>query len=153
MARASFFVSVAGIPLLTATGIPAPSPASAVSPAPGAAARPADVYDPPWPVERFPAQVKKACAIWKGLGWPKAPRAQDYQVPMSRPLVIRGSNVYRNLSRDLPTDGAYREYDVNPRRPGQHRDAERIVRDEGAHAVWYTGDHYSNFRKIESGCE
>ncbi|MFE0047514.1 ribonuclease domain-containing protein [Streptomyces albireticuli] len=151
MATAALFVTIAGIPILTAAGIPEPPPANAVATYGWAAGR-AGVYDPPWPVDRFPAQVGKACGIWKGLTWPTAPRARDYEVPGST-RVIRGSNVYRNLSGDLPSAGHYREYDVNPRPRGTRRDAERIVRDENAHTVWYTGDHYANFRQIESGCE
>ncbi|MBF6053271.1 guanine-specific ribonuclease N1 and T1 [Streptomyces eurocidicus] len=137
------FLTFAGIPLLTVT----PDPT-----VPAATVLPGGVYDPPWPVEKFPAQVGKACDTWKDLTWPTAPRAKDYPVPGTA-LVIRGSNVYRNLGGDLPKTGHYREYDVNPRRPGARRDAERVVRDETAHTVWYTGDHYANFRKITSGCE
>ncbi|WP_346012501.1 ribonuclease domain-containing protein [Streptomyces sp. SID3343] len=112
---------------------------------------PTEILDPPLPVESFPAQVKEACQIWKGLRWPAADRPRDYPVA-GTDLVIRGSNVYGNRSGDLPTAGKYREYDVNPRLPGRHRDAERIVRDNGTHTVWYTGDHYANFREISSGC-
>ncbi|MEU5049012.1 ribonuclease domain-containing protein [Streptomyces sp. NPDC021096] len=130
--------------------------AVALSPAPGAptataAVRPADVIDPPLPVERFPAQVKNACGIWKGLNWPASDRAHDYPVARSA-LVIRGGNIHRNLSGHLPATGHYREYDVTPRPPGRRRDAERLVRDPGTRTVWYTADHYRNFRKITSGC-
>ncbi len=34
-----------------------------------------------------------------------------------------------------------------------HRDAERIVRDSGSHTVWYSDDHYDDFREISAGCE
>ncbi|MGK5546118.1 ribonuclease domain-containing protein [Streptomyces sp. URMC 127] len=126
----------------------------APDPVPAALARTAlpraDVHDPPWPVERFPSRVKNACGIWKGLGWPQAERPADY--PAGAGLVIRGSNVYRNLSRALPVAGHYREYDVNPRPDSSHRDAERLVRDATAHTVWYTGDHYASFRQISAGC-
>ncbi len=38
----------------------------------------------------------------------------------------------------------YKEWDVNEKRPGQTRDAERIVTgDDGT--AWYTGDHYATF--------
>ncbi|MFI5757661.1 ribonuclease domain-containing protein [Streptomyces sp. NPDC051569] len=115
------------------------------------AVRAADVIEPALPVEEFPGQVKEACGIWKTLSWPAANRPTDYSVA-DTPYVIRGSNRYGNRSLDLPLDGHYREYDVNPRRPGQHRDAERLVRDPDTHTVWYTGDHYANFRQIASGC-
>ncbi|MDH6579491.1 hypothetical protein [Kitasatospora sp. MAP5-34] len=42
--------------------------------------------------------------------------------------------------------------DVDPRLPGQHRDAERLVRDPATHTVWYTGDHCTDFQQISSGC-
>jgi hypothetical protein len=115
------------------------------------AVRPADVSAPPLPVEAFPARVEEACEIWKRLKWPTADRPRDYPVADTA-LVIRGGNVYGNHGGDLPAAGKYREYDVNPRVPGRHRDAERVVRDNDTHTVWYTGDHYANFREIASGC-
>ncbi|MFJ2110357.1 MULTISPECIES: ribonuclease domain-containing protein [unclassified Streptomyces] len=116
-----------------------------------AVVRPADVLEPALPVEAFPGQVKEACEVWKELNWPEADRARDYPVANTN-LVIRGSNRYGNRSGDLPQAGRYREYDVNPRLPGRHRDAERLVRDPGTRVVWYTDDHYDNFREISSGC-
>ncbi|MEV4927492.1 ribonuclease domain-containing protein [Streptomyces roseoverticillatus] len=148
--------TAAGALLLPALGLLASDPPASAPSAPvpaglaHAVVRQADVHDPPWPVERFPSQVKNACGIWKGLGWPQAEHATDYAA--GRGLVIRGSNVYHNLSRDLPATGRFREYDVNPRPVGQHRDAERLVRDTTAHTVWYTGDHYTGFRRISTGC-
>ncbi|MFF1909909.1 ribonuclease domain-containing protein [Kitasatospora sp. NPDC058218] len=137
--------------LLASVVVPAASPAAA-APTPSAAHHAAvrAVIEPPLPVEEFPAQVEEACAIWRGLDWPQANRPLDY--PAGPGLVIRGSNVYGNRSGDLPKNGRYREYDVNPRTPGTHRDAERLVRDPDTHTVWYTGDHYANFREISEGC-
>ncbi|MYY08603.1 guanine-specific ribonuclease N1 and T1 [Streptomyces sp. SID4919] len=137
--------------LVAALDVPAASSAAPVQAAAHSSVRPADILDPPLPVEAFPRQVKEACAIWKELEWPQAARGTDYPVVNTR-LVIRGSNVYRNRSGDLPLSGSYREYDVNPRPPGQRRDAERVVRDPGTRTVWYTADHYTNFREISSGC-
>ncbi|MEW1696998.1 ribonuclease domain-containing protein [Streptomyces sp. NPDC091278] len=137
--------------LLTALAVPAASSATAGTPARTPAVRAADVIDPPLPVEMFPGQVKEACGIWKELDWPQAKRPTDYPVVNTR-FVIRGSNVYGNRSGDLPPEGHYREYDVNPRTPGTHRDAERLVRDADTHTVWYTGDHYNDFQEITSGC-
>ncbi|MFB6893464.1 ribonuclease domain-containing protein [Kitasatospora sp. NPDC056327] len=109
------------------------------------------VVQPPLPVEDFPPQVARACHIWLGLGWPANRRPTDFELP--GPEYIRGSNPYRNRSGDLPLEGSYREYDVNPRpTPTTHRDAERLVRDEGTAQVWYTSDHYDNFREISDGC-
>ncbi|OPC77133.1 guanine-specific ribonuclease N1 and T1 [Embleya scabrispora] len=134
------------------TSLLAPTVPSAVAATPAHVSHaPLSILDPPLPVEAFPGQVKEACAIWRGLHWPTAARPTDYPVPDTA-LVIRGSNVYGNRSGDLPADGHYREYDVNPRTPGQHRDAERLVRDPATHVVWYTDDHYANFREISSGC-
>ncbi|MFJ4966690.1 ribonuclease [Streptomyces sp. ADI96-02] len=140
---------------LAALATPAASSAASTQPTPAfpyASVRPVDIIDPPLPVEEFPGHVEEACAIWKELEWPQATRPTDYPV-VNTPLVIRGSNVYRNRSGDLPREGRYREYDVNPRNPGEHRDAERLVRDPGTRTVWYTGDHYDNFQEISSGCE
>ncbi|MFI5619581.1 ribonuclease domain-containing protein [Streptomyces sp. NPDC051567] len=153
-ATAALLLSALALPLTSATTAGAFATTEAAA-APGTAparttARPADVLEPSLPVQAFPPQVKAACDIWRDLSWPEAPRAQDY--PAGPGLVIRGSNVYGNRSGDLPADGHYREYDVNPRTPGTHRDAERLIRDPAARTVWYTDDHYSNFREISSGC-
>ncbi|MFD8110296.1 ribonuclease domain-containing protein [Streptomyces microflavus] len=138
---------------LTVFAAPAASSAVPVTASvPHVSVRSVDIIEPPLPVEEFPGQVKEACEIWKELTWPQSSRPTDYPVAETR-LVIRGSNVYRNRSGDLPLEGHYREYDVNPRNPGQHRDAERVVRDQNTHTVWYTGDHYDNFQEISSGCE
>ncbi|WP_250304977.1 guanine-specific ribonuclease N1 and T1 [Streptomyces sp. NBC_01267] len=141
---------------LFVTGLVLPAVSSATAGTPSGAPssqtlRVVGVIDPPQPVEAFPGQVKKACEIWKEMDWPAAKRPTDYPV-VNTPLVIRGSNVYGNRSHDLPMNGHYREYDVNPRTPGTHRDAERLVRDPDTRTVWYTGDHYDNFQEISSGC-
>ncbi|WP_405434731.1 ribonuclease domain-containing protein [Streptomyces anulatus] len=145
VAAAALFLTVFAAPA-TSSAVPVKTPASHLS------VRPVDVIEPSLPVEEFPGQVQEACEIWKELTWPQSSRPTDYPVADTR-LVIRGSNVYRNRSGDLPLQGHYREYDVNPRNPGQHRDAERVVRDQNTHTVWYTGDHYDNFQEISSGCE
>ncbi|WP_433491729.1 ribonuclease domain-containing protein [Nocardia grenadensis] len=41
----------------------------------------------------------------------------------------------------------YQEWDVNPKKPGQSRDAERIVTGSDGSA-WYTGDHYDSFTRM-----
>ena len=64
-----------------------------------------------------------------------------------------GGRTFGNFERRLPvTDDKdrrlkYREWDVNPLRPGVNRGAERLVTgsDGSAH---YTDDHYSTFKKI-----
>lgn len=145
VAAAALFLTVLAAPAAF-SAVPANAPASHLL------LRPVDIIEPPLPVEDFPKQVKEACEIWKELTWPQSSRPTDYPVADTR-LVIRGSNVYRNRSGDLPLEGRYREYDVNPRTPGERRDAERVVRDQETYTVWYTGDHYDNFQEISSGCE
>lgn len=64
-----------------------------------------------------------------------------------------GGETYLNRSRALPTKDAagktitYQEWDVNPKRRGQSRDAERIVTGSDGSA-WYTGDHYDTFTRM-----
>jgi dienelactone hydrolase len=64
-----------------------------------------------------------------------------------------GGRTFGNFERRLPqTDDKgrrirYREWDVNPLRPGVNRGAERLVTgsDGSAH---YTSDHYASFKKV-----
>ena len=64
-----------------------------------------------------------------------------------------GGRNFGNFERLLPqTDGKgqrvkYREWDVNPRRPGVNRGAERMITGSDNHA-YYTSDHYKSFKKI-----
>lgn len=66
----------------------------------------------------------------------------------------RGGDTWQNREGTLPrTDVAgakiaYREWDVNPKRRGETRDAERIVTGSDASA-WYTGDHYRSFVRMQ----
>lgn len=55
-----------------------------------------------------------------------------------------GGRIFQNRERGLPR-GTYREYDVNPLRRGQPRDAERIVIEQHTGKAYYTGDHYRTF--------
>ncbi|WP_067698303.1 ribonuclease domain-containing protein [Nocardia jejuensis] len=65
----------------------------------------------------------------------------------------KGGDTWMNRGRDLPTQDSsgkritYQEWDVNPKRRGQDRDAERIVTGSDGSA-WYTGDHYSTFTRM-----
>lgn len=65
----------------------------------------------------------------------------------------KGGDTWRNREGTLPrTDVAgaridYREWDVNPKRRGETRDAERIVTGSDTSA-WYTGDHYQSFVRM-----
>ncbi|MFH5208668.1 ribonuclease domain-containing protein [Antrihabitans spumae] len=65
----------------------------------------------------------------------------------------KGGETWRNRDRQLPVKDAagkaitYKEWDVNPKRRGQTRDAERIVTGSDGSA-WYTGDHYKTFTRM-----
>ncbi|QBS40321.1 ribonuclease domain-containing protein [Nocardia sp. CS682] len=65
----------------------------------------------------------------------------------------KGGGVWSNREGRLPaTDSAgsriaYQEWDVNIKKPGQTRDAERIVTGSDRSA-WYTGDHYASFTRM-----
>jgi ribonuclease T1 len=55
-----------------------------------------------------------------------------------------GGRHFGNFERLLPA-GRYREYDVDPRRPGRSRGPERIVIEQRTGRAWYTPDHYRTF--------
>ncbi len=59
-----------------------------------------------------------------------------------------GGREFQNRERRLPR-GRYREYDVNPKRPGKSRDAERLVIEQRTGKAYYTGDHYRTFVPLE----
>ena len=65
------------------------------------------------------------------------------------PKGYKGGRTFKNIPKNpgdqkLPEGHTYREYDVNPYKPGVNRGAERIViGDDGS--VWYTNDHYHTF--------
>lgn len=59
-----------------------------------------------------------------------------------------GGREFQNRERRLPR-GLYREYDVNPKRRGRPRDAERIVIDQKSGKAYYTPDHYRTFIPLE----
>jgi dienelactone hydrolase len=71
-----------------------------------------------------------------------------------RPLAgYEGGRTFLNIERLLPQQDAkgrrikYREWDVNPLRPGVNRGAERLVTGSDGSA-YYTSDHYRSFKKI-----
>ncbi len=55
-----------------------------------------------------------------------------------------GGHVFGNRERRLPR-GEYREYDVNPKRPGRNRGTERIVIEQQTGKAYYSRDHYETF--------
>lgn len=64
-----------------------------------------------------------------------------------------GGRRFGNYEKHLPqtTDGGrrieYREWDVNPKRKGKNRGAERLVTGSDGRA-WYTRDHYNSFTEV-----
>ena len=64
-----------------------------------------------------------------------------------------GGRKFGNFERRLPLKGEdskpmkYREWDVNPKKPGKNRGAERLITSEDERA-WYTRDHYDTFVEI-----
>jgi ribonuclease T1 len=65
-----------------------------------------------------------------------------------------GGRVFQNRERKLPNTNAngekatYYEWDINPKRKGQNRGAERLVSEEYLRA-WYTPDHYNTFIELK----
>jgi ribonuclease T1 len=51
-----------------------------------------------------------------------------------------GGRTFGNRERRLPR-GSYREYDVNPKRRGKSRGAERIVIEQRTGKAYYSRDH------------
>jgi guanyl-specific ribonuclease Sa len=55
-----------------------------------------------------------------------------------------GGRTFGNRERRLPR-GHYREYDVNPKKPGKSRGTERIVIEQRTGKAYYSRDHYETF--------
>lgn len=66
---------------------------------------------------------------------------------------MQGGRHFGNFEGRLPKTGAggkpakYTEWDVNVKKPGRGRDAERIITSADGGA-WYTLDHYESFARI-----
>lgn len=69
------------------------------------------------------------------------------------PAGYEGGRTFLNVEKLLPQTDAqgrrikYREWDVNPLKPGVNRGAERLVTGSDGSA-YYTDDHYKSFKKI-----
>jgi guanyl-specific ribonuclease Sa len=69
------------------------------------------------------------------------------------PPGYEGGRTFLNIERRLPQTDAqgrrlkYREWDVNPLRPGVNRGAERLITGSDGSA-YYTADHYRSFTKV-----
>lgn len=70
------------------------------------------------------------------------------------PEGYQGGRKFGNFEKLLPLkDDAgsimnYQEWDVNPKKKGKNRGAERLITSENKRA-WYTRDHYDSFIEIE----
>lgn len=70
------------------------------------------------------------------------------------PEGYQGGRKFGNFEKHLPLkDDAgsimkYQEWDVNPKKKGKNRGAERLITSENKRA-WYTRDHYDSFTEIE----
>lgn len=70
------------------------------------------------------------------------------------PEGYQGGRKFGNFEKLLPLkrdDGSimkYQEWDVNPKKKGKNRGAERLITSENKRA-WYTRDHYDSFIEIE----
>lgn len=91
----------------------------------------------------IPPHVLDTLALIDAGDWPDAANAPGTQ----------GGERFGNREQLLPKTSesgqriGYQEWDVNPKEPGQGRDAERIVTgDDGS--AWYTADHYASFDRI-----
>ena len=90
-----------------------------------------------------PKRVTDTLAHIDAGDWPDAAHAPG----------THGGDPFGNREKRLPaTDSAgkkvkYTEWDVNAKKKGQGRDAERIITGSDGSA-WYTLDHYSHFTRI-----
>jgi len=70
------------------------------------------------------------------------------------PEGYQGGRKFGNYEKRLPLKDntgkpmSYQEWDVNPKKKGKNRGAERLITSQNKHA-WYTRDHYNSFTEIE----
>ncbi|MBB5914718.1 guanyl-specific ribonuclease Sa [Nocardia transvalensis] len=143
-ARPFAALAVFGLALLAAVGVLLAPGGEAVhgqdTAAASAVAGPAEVR---LAADSVPDRAWKTLQLIDAGQWPDAADAPG----------TKGGGDWSNREGQLPaTDGSgnrisYREWDVNPKKPGQNRDAERIVTGSDGSA-WYTGDHYGSFTKM-----
>lgn len=93
-----------------------------------------------------PSRVTHTLSLIDAGDWPEAAHAPG----------THGGTTFRNNEGHLPARSAhgtkvsYKEWDVNAKKPGHGRDAERIITGSDGSA-WYTADHYETFTKIRGG--
>jgi ribonuclease T1 len=133
-----FFGSLilAGLGLLWATLEPTIHSKSAPSPAPSTTtSRVLDPSETTSETEGVPSKALQVLAYVRRTG--QAPARHE------------GGRIFENRERQLPRQGRYREYDVDPLPPpGSNRNAERLVVEEKSQRAWYTPNHYRTFIEI-----
>ena len=101
-----------------------------------------------WPSARGPAfAADGASGIARAAEVPQ--KAWDVLAEIQRrngepPPGYVGGRAFGNREHRLPR-GKYREYDVNPKKPGKSRGTERIVIEGRTGRAYYSGDHYETF--------
>ncbi|NGZ04520.1 MAG: hypothetical protein CV090_15875, partial [Nitrospira sp. WS238] len=99
--------------------------------------------------------IKKLFEYCKNIVAKKRPPPKAYDVldkikqqKGSPPHGYKGGRDYDNSDNKL-SPGKYKEYDVDPKIPGQARNDERIVREQNTGKAYYTDDHYQTFTPME----
>ncbi|MVU78796.1 ribonuclease [Nocardia sp. ET3-3] len=109
-------------------------------PGPGGAAQQSA---PPSKVAGVPDQAYKTLVEIDAGRWPGSANSPG----------THGGDTWNNRDGSLPRKDSsgkaisYQEWDVNPKQPGQTRDAERIITGSDGSA-YYTGDHYKTFTRM-----
>jgi ribonuclease T1 len=100
-----------------------------------------------------PAQEKTEIKLPKGVPEKVAKVLSYVDEHDKAPPGYEGGRTFGNFEKLLPQSDKknrkirYREWDVNPHRPGVNRGAERLVTGSDGTA-YYTKDHYKSFIKI-----
>ncbi|WP_378732420.1 ribonuclease domain-containing protein [Nocardia brasiliensis] len=103
-----------------------------------------------------PAQTESITLLGAAVpqrAWDTLARIDAGTWPPNDGSGTKGGGTWSNREGTLPrTDAAgrpitYQEWDVNIKKPGQTRDAERIVTGS-ERSAWYTGDHYATFTRM-----
>ncbi|MFO0806085.1 MAG: dienelactone hydrolase family protein [Gemmataceae bacterium] len=111
--------------------------------------------------ECFPPSKKaeppaKAVAVPKGIPEKVLKVLEHVDKDGEAMAGYEGGRTFGNFEKRLPQNDAqgrrlkYREWDVNPLRPGVNRGPERLVTGSDGSA-YYTDDHYDTFKKIRGG--
>lgn len=81
----------------------------------------------------------------------KVIKVYEYVLENDKPMAgYVGGRIFQNRERKLPKSSnngnriEYKEWDVNPKKPGKNRGAERLITGDNRSA-FYTKDHYKTF--------